>query len=97
MSMWAPNPKFTNPQILKYANSQISKFSNLPQSLPKKRNTYNVLLLSILLFRFFRFLKVEYYAIDAIAQAGGRWAIFKNVTEMCFAATALYFGARHTM
>src|SRR5690349_14224862 len=56
-----------------------------------------LLLLVILLFRSFRFLKIEHYTIDAITQTGRRWTIFKHMSQVRFTSSAHYFRPFHSV
>lgn len=45
----------------------------------------------------FLLLKIQDHAVDAISQAGGRRAVIKYVSQVCFAPAALYFCTLHAM
>ena len=55
-----------------------------------------LLLVKLFLCLFCRF-EIKYNPINTIAQSCRFWAIFKNMTQMCFASAALYLCTLHSI
>lgn len=47
--------------------------------------------------RLFGFFEIKYHPVNAISQAGGRGAVFKNMAEVGLASPALHLGTPHAV